>query len=172
VAQLEVRSKLCVRFAAAPLRGRVRWRVLSLKIRAVEGCTALELCGDFDTESAPRIREVLADLVEATAGPIVVDLGAITPIDNDAFGVLVAADHRLRSRADRLRVARPRPEMLQTMHAAGVHWVLEIYETVDEVAHADDRRSLPLGRRVILEAGVQVRCTEHRDQPRVATDDA
>jgi hypothetical protein len=32
--------------------------------------------------------------------------------------------------------------------------------------------SLPLGRRVVLEAGVQVRCTEQGDQPGVATDGA
>jgi anti-anti-sigma factor len=75
---------------------------------------------------------VLAHLVEATVGPIVVDLGAVTSIDDDGFGVLVAADHRLESRADRLRVARPRPEMLRAMHGAGVHRVLEIYETVAE----------------------------------------
>jgi anti-anti-sigma factor len=107
-------------------------RMLSSEIRAVEGCTMLEMAGEFDAESAPRIRQTLTDLIDATAGPIVVDLGEVTSVDAGALGVLVAADHRLQARADRLRVARPRPEVLEAMHAAGVHRVLRIYGTVEE----------------------------------------
>jgi len=106
--------------------------MLSAEIRAVEGCTVLELAGDFDTESAPRVRPTLTELVDVTAGPIVVDLGGVTSVDNDALGVLIAADHRLQERADRLRVARPRPEVLEAMQVAGVHRVLRLYDTVEK----------------------------------------
>jgi anti-anti-sigma factor len=92
----------------------------------------LELAGAFDAESASRIRQTLTDLIDATAGPIVVDIGAVITIDKDALGVLVGADHRLQARADRLRVARPRNGVLEAIHAAGVHRVLEIYDTVEE----------------------------------------
>jgi anti-anti-sigma factor len=106
--------------------------VLSLEIRAVEGCTVLELAGDFDSAGAPRVRETLTHLVDATAGPIVVDLGGISSIDNDALGVLIGADHRLQKRGDRLRIARPRSEVLGVVQAAGVDRVLRIYDTREE----------------------------------------
>jgi hypothetical protein len=44
---------------------------------------------------------------------------------------------RLRDRADRLRIARPRPGVLEAVHAAGVHPVLRIYETVEDACAAD-----------------------------------
>jgi len=106
--------------------------VLSSEIRAVEGCTVLALAGQFNAESAPRVRRMLTEIVDATAGPVVVDLGAVTSVDAHALGVLVGADHRLQARADRLRVARPGPEVVEAMHAAGVHRVLRIYDTVAE----------------------------------------
>jgi anti-sigma B factor antagonist len=106
--------------------------VLSSEIRAVEGCTVLELAGDFDAASAPRVRQALTHLVDATAGPIVVDLGAVTSIEAGALGVVVAADHRLQERGDRLRLARPGSGVLEAMRAAGVDRVLQIYDTVEE----------------------------------------
>jgi len=106
--------------------------VLSSEIRAVEGCTVLELAGAFDAESASRIRQTLTDLIDATAGPIVVDIGAVITIDNDGLGVLVGADHRLQARADRLRLARPQPEVRQVMHTTGMERVLAVYDTVEE----------------------------------------
>jgi anti-sigma B factor antagonist len=112
--------------------GRYVATVLSSEIRAVEGCTVLELAGAFDAESASRIRQTLTDLIDATAGPIVVDIGAVITIDNDGLGVLVGADHRLQARADRLRLARPQPEVRQVMHTTGMERVLAVYDTVEE----------------------------------------
>jgi anti-anti-sigma factor len=111
--------------------------MLSSDIRPADGCTVLELAGEFDAENAPRVRRTLTEMIGATAGPIVVDLGEVTLVDPGALGVLVAADHRLRDRAERLRIARPRPGVLEAVHAAGVHRVLRIYKTVED-ACADD----------------------------------
>jgi anti-anti-sigma factor len=111
--------------------------MLSSEIRPVDGCTVLELAGQFDADSAPRVRRTLTEMIGTTAGPIVVDLGEVTSVHPGALGVLVAADHRLRDRADRLRIARPRPGVLEAVHAAGVHQVLRIYETVEDACAAD-----------------------------------
>jgi anti-anti-sigma factor len=106
--------------------------MLSSEIRVVDRCTVLQLTGEFNVGSSSPIRRTLTDLIGATVAPIVVDLGQVTSVDAGALGVLVAADHRLRARATRLRVARPRADALETMRAAGMDRLLRIYNTVEE----------------------------------------
>jgi len=61
------------------------------------GVTVVEVGGEVDVETAPRMRAALEAAIRAGL-PVVVDLGAVTFMDSFGFGVLAAA-HQAGARA-------------------------------------------------------------------------
>src|SRR5258705_309232 len=59
--------------------------------------TVLEVGGEVDVYTAPRLREKLVELVEQGARHVVVDLSRVEFLDSTGLGVLVGALKRLRA---------------------------------------------------------------------------
>jgi anti-sigma B factor antagonist len=57
------------------------------------GITVVEVGGEVDVETAPRMRAAL-EAALATGDPVVVDLAAVTFMDSAGFGVLASAQRR------------------------------------------------------------------------------
>src|SRR5947208_12473988 len=70
---------------------------LSLSTRAVGDHTVLEVGGEVDVYTAPRLRERLIELVDGGAKHVVVDLSRVEFLDSTGLGVLVGALKRLRA---------------------------------------------------------------------------
>jgi anti-sigma B factor antagonist len=62
----------------------------AVRSRQADGVTVVDVGGEVDIETAPRMRAALAAAVDAGL-PVVVDLGGVTFIDSFGFGVLAAA---------------------------------------------------------------------------------
>jgi len=69
----------------------------AVRSRQGDGVTTVEVGGEVDIETAPRMRAALAAAVDAGL-PVVVDLGEVTFMDSFGFGVLAAA-HQQGARA-------------------------------------------------------------------------
>jgi anti-sigma B factor antagonist len=83
----------------------------AVRSRQADGVTVVDVGGEVDIETAPRMRAALAAAVDAGL-PVVVDLGGVTFIDSFGFGVLAAAHQHgaragtpvlLRAVSDRVR---------------------------------------------------------------------
>ncbi len=61
--------------------------------RQADGVTVVDVGGEVDVETAPRMRAALAAAVDAGL-PVVVDLGGVTFMDSFGFGVLAAVHQR------------------------------------------------------------------------------
>ena len=70
---------------------------LSLSTRTVDDNTVLEVGGEVDVYTAPRLRERLVELVEGGARKVIVDLSRVEFLDSTGLGVLVGALKRLRA---------------------------------------------------------------------------
>ena len=70
---------------------------LSLATRTVGEHTVLEVGGEVDVYTAPRLRERLLELIDGGARHVVVDLGRVDFLDSTGLGVLVGALKRLRA---------------------------------------------------------------------------
>jgi anti-sigma B factor antagonist len=60
-----------------------------------DGARALELVGELDVASAPDLQQGLAEIATRGAGPLVVDLSALSFIDSTGLSVLLNAKRRL-----------------------------------------------------------------------------
>ena len=67
---------------------------LSLSTRTVDDHTVLEVRGEVDVYTAPRLRERLIELVEAGARSVVVDLSAVEFIDSTVLAAILHGQRR------------------------------------------------------------------------------
>jgi anti-sigma B factor antagonist len=65
----------------------------AVRSRQGDGVTVVDVAGEVDVDTAPRMRAAL-DAAVGAGLPVVVDLGSVTFMDSFGFGVLAAAHQR------------------------------------------------------------------------------
>jgi len=115
---------------------------LSLATRTVAEHTVLEVGGEVDVYTAPRLRERLVELVDAGARNVVVDLGGVEFLDSTGLGVLVGAMKRLRVANGRFGLVCAKESLLKIFRITALDQVFPIYPTI-EAATADSDGSGP-----------------------------
>jgi anti-sigma B factor antagonist len=93
------------------------------------GVIAVE--GELDLSTAPRLKWMLHDSLQAGLGRLVVDLTLATFMDSTALGVLVGVKRRLGG-DEQLAIVCPRTEVLKIFEFAGMDGVFAIHPTLDE----------------------------------------
>ncbi|HEY8534133.1 MAG TPA: STAS domain-containing protein [Micromonospora sp.] len=110
---------------------------LSLTTRTVGAHTVVEVGGEVDVYTAPRLRERLTEVIEGGARQVVVDLGRVDFLDSTGLGVLVGALKRLRAVNGNLRLVCTKEPLLKIFRITALDQVFPILPTV-EAATAED----------------------------------
>jgi anti-sigma B factor antagonist len=87
--------------------------------------------GELDLSTAPRLKWMLIDALEAGHSQLVVDLSLATFMDSTALGVLVGVRRRLDGDA-RLAIVCMQPKVLRIFEFAGMDGAFAIFPTPDE----------------------------------------
>ncbi len=87
--------------------------------------------GELDLATAPRLKWMLVDTLEAGRTRLVVDLSSVTFLDSTALGVLVGVKRRLDPDA-RLAIVCAQPAVLKIFEFAGMDGAFEIFPTQDD----------------------------------------
>ncbi|MGC4768496.1 STAS domain-containing protein [Micromonospora sp. DT44] len=114
-------------FALATRRGRVG--------------TVVEVAGDLDMSTTPRLRDGLLEAVESGAGVVVVDLAAVGFMDSSGLGALVIAYKAMRARDGWLRLAGAQPPVRKVLSITSVDRVIESFDTVEAAEEASSAAS-------------------------------
>jgi anti-sigma B factor antagonist len=93
--------------------------------------------GELDLNTAPRLKWMLIDALEAGHSQLVVDLSLATFMDSTALGVLVGVKRSLDVGA-RLAIVCTRTTVLKIFEFSGLDGAFAIFPTLDE-AHAYTR---------------------------------
>ncbi|MBO4207850.1 STAS domain-containing protein [Micromonospora echinofusca] len=109
---------------------------LSLATRTVGECTVLEVGGEVDVYTAPRLRERLIELIDAGARRVVVDLGRVDFLDSTGLGVLVGALKRLRSVGGTFALVCDKEPLLKIFRITALDQVFPLHPTVDAAVAA------------------------------------
>ena len=102
------------------------------------GFTVIEISGEIDVYTAPKLREKLISLVEAGSYQLIVDMEGVEFLDSTGLGVLVGGLKRVRAHDGLIDLVCTQSRILRIFRITGLNKVFSIYDTVPEAiaAHA------------------------------------
>src|SRR4051794_26609003 len=104
---------------------------LSLSTRESAGASVVDVSGEIDVYTSPKLRERLVGLVNEGSTNIVVNLAGVDFIDSTGLGVLVGALKRIRSRGGSLSLVCSEDGLLRVFTITGLEKVFMIYPSVE-----------------------------------------
>jgi anti-sigma B factor antagonist len=114
---------------------------LKLGHYAKDGIEVIDVQGEIDMYTAPRLRELVIDLVSKGHYQLVVNLDKVGFLDSTGLGVLVGGLRRVRAHDGSLDLVCTQQRILKIFRITGLTEVFGIYETVDQaIAARRDRR--------------------------------
>jgi anti-sigma B factor antagonist len=109
---------------------------LKLGHYAKDGIEVIDVQGEIDMYTAPRLRELLIDLVSKGSYQLVVNLDKVGFLDSTGLGVLVGGLKRVRAHDGTLDLVCTQQRILKIFRITGLIEVFGIYETVDQAIAA------------------------------------
>ena len=105
-----------------------------------DGIEVIDVQGEIDIYTAPRLRELLIDLVSQGSYQLVVSLDEVGFLDSAGLGVLVGGLKRVRARDGSLDLVCTQQRILKILKITGLTEVFGIYQTVDQAIAATKGR--------------------------------
>ena len=111
---------------------------LSLSTRAERGRTVVEVTGEIDVYTAPKLREQLAELVDSGRHDIVVDMQGVEFLDSTGLGVLVGGLKRIKQHDGSMNLVCTQERILKIFRITGLTKVFPIHDSVAAAVASDD----------------------------------
>jgi anti-sigma B factor antagonist len=92
--------------------------------------------GDLDAYSAPRLRTLLAMLIDGGATFIVMDCGALNCVDSSGLGALVAALKQISDNSGVLALAQINDDVRRVLQITGLDRLIPLYPDVAKAREA------------------------------------
>ena len=105
-----------------------------------DGIEVIDVQGEIDIYTAPRLRELLIDLVSKGSYQLVVNLDKVGFLDSTGLGVLVGGLRRVRAHDGSLDLVCTQQPILKILKITGLTEVFGIYQTVDQAIAATKGR--------------------------------
>ncbi|HEX3827604.1 MAG TPA: STAS domain-containing protein [Sporichthyaceae bacterium] len=103
---------------------------LTLQTRVEGEFTVIEVGGEIDVYTAPKLRECLVDLVNSGRHHLVVDMEKVEFLDSTGLGVLVGGLKRVRAHDGSLRLVCTQERILKIFRITGLTKVFPIHDSV------------------------------------------
>ena len=105
-----------------------------------DGIEVIDVGGKIDIYTAPRLRELLIDLVSTNSYQLIVNMDKVEFLDSTGLGVLVGGLKRVRAHDGSLDLVCTQERILKIFRITGLTKVLAIHQTVDQAIAAKGRR--------------------------------
>ena len=102
-----------------------------------DGLTVINVEGEIDVYTAPKLREKLIDLVNKGKFHLLVDMEKVEFLDSTGLGVLVGGLKRVRAHDGSLELVCTQERILKIFRITGLTKVFGIHTTIQE---AQDKR--------------------------------
>ena len=113
--------------------------ILDVRSRDLDAAGCLvTVAGDIDHDTADQIRDVLDDALTRGRNQIVLDLTGIPFCDSGGLSLFVDTHRRCAAGGGWFRLAAPRTQVLQVLHATNLDEYLTVRATVDEALKPGD----------------------------------
>ena len=105
---------------------------LGLDVRQVDSHAVVDVTGEIDVYTAPKLREKLIDLVSEGSYNVVVNLEGVEFLDSTGLGVLVGALKRVKAHDGSLALVCTQNKILKIFKITGLTKVFPIHDSVEE----------------------------------------
>src|SRR5258707_1881313 len=109
---------------------------LKLDHHTKDGIEIVDVEGEIDVYTAPRLRELLIELVNTGFYQLVVNMEKVEFLDSTGLGVLVGGLKRVRAHDGSLDLVCTQERILKIFRIPGLTKVFGIHDTVDEAIKA------------------------------------
>jgi anti-sigma B factor antagonist len=109
---------------------------LKLDHHTKEGIEIVDVEGEIDVYTAPRLRELLIELVNSGFYQLVVNMEKVEFLDSTGLGVLVGGLKRVRARDGSLDLVCTQERILKIFRITGLTKVFGIHDSVDDAIKA------------------------------------
>jgi anti-sigma B factor antagonist len=109
---------------------------LKLDHHTKDGIEVVDVEGEIDVYTAPRLRELLIELVNNGHYQLVVNMEKVEFLDSTGLGVLVGGLKRVRAHDGSLDLVCTQERILKIFRITGLTKVFGIHDTVDEAITA------------------------------------
>ncbi|HLL07891.1 MAG TPA: STAS domain-containing protein [Nocardioidaceae bacterium] len=103
---------------------------LSLETRQEGQYTIVEVAGEIDVYTAPKLRECLVSLADDGHHQLVVDMEKVEFLDSTALGVLVGGLKRVRAHEGSMELVCTSERLLKIFRITGLTKVFAIHDSV------------------------------------------
>ncbi len=110
---------------------------LALTARTEGDVEIIEVGGEIDVYTAPRLREAIVTAVDAGHTRLVIDVRKVDFLDSTGLGVLVGALKRVRADGGSLDIVCTQERILKIFEITGLDKVFGLHATVDEARDAN-----------------------------------
>jgi anti-sigma B factor antagonist len=110
---------------------------LAVDVYAMADCTVIDVDGEVDVYTAPRLREKLAQVASSGQNHLVVNLDAVGFLDSTGLGVLVGALKRVRAEDGFVRLVCQQERLLKILRITGLAQVFSVYDSVELAVRGD-----------------------------------
>lgn len=109
---------------------------LRLDVSEQGGWSVVEVGGEIDVATAPRLREQLISLVNDQKYRIVVSLEAVDFIDSTGLGVLISGLKRVRTHDGSFALVCTEQRILKVFEITGLLAVFDVFGSIDDAVAA------------------------------------
>lgn len=105
------------------------------------GYTVLELSGEVDVLSAPKLKETIIEHITNKAQLIIVDLTEVEYLDSTGLGTLIGSLKRTREAKTRLSIVGMNARLRRLFDITGIDKIFLIYDSVEQAVAAAEEHS-------------------------------
>ncbi len=111
---------------------------LGIAVKRIDSYSLVDVQGEIDVYTAPKLREKLIELVAEGSHDIVVNLEGVDFLDSTGLGVLVGALKRVKANDGSLSLVCTQDKILKIFKITGLTKVFPIHGSIDEATSSPE----------------------------------
>lgn len=111
---------------------------LAVSSRTVDSFEIIEVGGEIDVYTAPRLREAIVTAIEAGHTHLIIDVEKVDFLDSTGLGVLVGALKRVRAGGGSLDIVCTQERILKIFGITGLDKVFGLHASIDDARSASN----------------------------------
>ena len=109
---------------------------IKVDIKEGEGCNILNVCGDVDVYTSPKVKESINALIEKEIYNIVVNLEDVRYVDSTGLGVLIGALKRVKEHNGNIVLVCTNPQIKKIFQITGLVKIFSIFANNEDAVEA------------------------------------